>query len=118
MKIIKKKWTFLSNHGRVLAYLARNKQTTSQVIAYETGLSMREVQKLIDDLEKDGYITKEKVGRCNRYEVIPEMPLRHRLERRHTIGELLSALGCNRPGRGKESNQAQDPSIISNMSTS
>jgi predicted transcriptional regulator len=89
-------WTFLSNHGRVLIYLAKNNRTTAQIIAQDTGLSVRAIQKMIEDLEKEGYIIKEKIGRCNRYAVCPEMPMRHRLERRHKVGRLLSALGCDK----------------------
>ena len=84
-----KKWTFLSNHGRVFSYLARHPDNTTQLIAQEVGLSIRAVQKIIDDLENDGYLHRQKIGRCNHYSIHPDMPMRHRMESDHTVRELL-----------------------------
>jgi hypothetical protein len=84
-----KQWTFLSNHGRVFAYLAKHPENTAQVIAQEVGLSIRAVQKIIDDLEREGYLDRQKFGRCNRYAVHPEMHMRHRMEAEFTVGEIL-----------------------------
>ena len=95
-------WTFLSNHGRLFAYIARKRGGTMEVMARETGLCTRAVEEIIRDMEKDGYLARERVGRCNRYTLRPEMPMRHRLERRHTVGELLSALGCEKVNRRLE----------------
>jgi predicted transcriptional regulator len=84
-----KTWTFLSNHGRVFAYLARNQNNTTQVMAQEFGLSIRAIQKIITDLEKNGYIDRKKVGRRNNYSVHPELPMRHHMESIFTVGEML-----------------------------
>jgi len=86
-------WTFLSNHGRVFAYIAKHPKVTTEAIAREVGLTQRGVQKIIADLEAAGYIARRKEGRCNHYAVHPELPMRHPLEREHAVGELLSALG-------------------------
>jgi predicted transcriptional regulator len=88
-------WTVLSNHGRMLVYLTRHPQCTTQLIAQRMGLSIRAVQKIIDALEHDGYITRRRVGRCNRYLVHSEMPMRHSLERGTPVGSIINAL---RPG--------------------
>lgn len=85
-------WTFLSNHGRVFVYIAKNPNSTTETISREVGLSQRGVQKIIVDLEREGYIAWHKEGRHNHYEVHPEMPMRHTLERDHVIGEILAAL--------------------------
>jgi hypothetical protein len=45
-------------------------------------------------LQEQGYINKKNVGRCNKYTIRPEMPLRHRFDREHTIGNLLEAIGA------------------------
>jgi DNA-binding MarR family transcriptional regulator len=89
----KKGWTFLTNHGRVLAYIAKHPQNTTQDTAQRAGLSIRAVQQIITDLEEGGYIARHKEGRCNRYTIHPEIPMRHRLEREHAIGDILIALG-------------------------
>lgn len=91
----KRQWTFLTNHGRVLAYLAKHPRTTTRKIAQEAGVTERAIQKIIRDLEADGYIVRHRVGRSNSYTIHPEMPMRHRMEREHAVGNLLLALGCD-----------------------
>lgn len=90
----KKEWTFLTNHGRVLVYIAKHQHSTTQETAQRAGLSIRAVQQIITDMEKGGYIARYKEGRRNRYVIHPEIPMRHRLERDHAIGDILQALGC------------------------
>lgn len=96
-------WTFLSNHGRIFTYLAKYPQVTIQALAFKTGLSIRAVSDILDDLEEEGYLTREKIGRANRYKVNPEKSLRHRLEKNKSTGNLLSGLGvktCASGGKG------------------
>ena len=90
---MKKDWTFLSNHGRVFAYIAKHPSTTTQEAAQQAGLSIRAVQQMISDLEECGYIAKRKEGRRNCYTVHSELPMRHRLEGEHAVGDILVALG-------------------------
>jgi predicted transcriptional regulator len=90
----KRKWTFLSIHGRVLAYITKHPQKTIQSISHEVGLSIRAVQIIIDELEEQGYMERQKVGRCNQYVIHPEMPMRHRFDRQHTVGDVLEAIGA------------------------
>ena len=88
----KGKWTFLSNHGRVFVYLSQHHSSTTETISRDTGLSLRGVQKIIADLESGGYVEHHKEGRCNRYKVHTEKPMRHRLEEGHSVGDILAAL--------------------------
>lgn len=101
--MLKRKWTFFSNHGIVIAYISKFPQSTAQEIAQETLLSIRGVQQIISDLEKENYIEKHKNGRCNQYTVHYELPLRHRLMRNHTIGKILLSVGYKPEDRGKVS---------------
>lgn len=89
----KGEWTFLTNHGRVLAYIAKNRQSTIQEIAQKASITLRAVQKILTELEEGGYIVRQKEGRRNHYIIHPEMPMRHRLERDYAIGDILFALG-------------------------
>ncbi len=89
----KGEWTFLTNHGRVLAYIAKHPQSTTQEIAQEAGITLRAVQKIIAELEAGGYLARHKEGRRNRYAVHSEIPMRHRLEWDHAVGDILVALG-------------------------
>jgi DNA-binding MarR family transcriptional regulator len=89
----KGEWTFLSNHGRVLIYLAKHPSSTTQELAQKASLSIRAIQNIIDDLEEGGYITRYKEGRKNCYTVNPALPMRHRLEKEFPVKEILLALG-------------------------
>ena len=100
----RKDWAFLSNHGRIFTYLAKHPQVTIQVLAHRTGLSIRAVSDVLDDLEEEGYLTREKIGRANRYEVNPAKSLRHRLEKNKSTGDLLLGLGIKKGENGGNGN--------------
>lgn len=85
-------WTFLTNHAHVLIALHRNPELRQRDISYAVGITIGAVQKIIGDLEDGGYVTREKVGRRNRYQINPKKPLRHPLEANHTIDDLLTTL--------------------------
>jgi hypothetical protein len=91
----KGEWTFITNHGRVLAYLSRDPMATAQQMAFETGLSMRAVFNIVEDLREGGYVSWVRVGRRNRYTVYSNRPMRHPLETGHRVGEMLAAIGSN-----------------------
>lgn len=82
-------WTFLSNHGHVLICLALDPETRLRDVAASVGITERAVQKIVDDLEEAGIVTRERSGRRNRYRLNVSVPLRHRLESHRTVGALL-----------------------------
>lgn len=92
-------WTFLTNHGHVLVCIAMDPGIRGRDIAARVGITERAAQSIIADLVAEGYITRTRVGRRNHYEIHPDLPLRHPLERGHPIGKLLRALAVPRPGR-------------------
>lgn len=85
-------WTFITNHGAVLAVIGEQQQTTARSIAQTLGITERSVQRIIRDLESAGYITKEKEGRSNRYSIIEHLPLRRHERRDVLVGDLLRVL--------------------------
>lgn len=85
-------WTFITNHAAILLLVSGNPQITAQEISREVGITERAVRIIIHDLEKDGYITKIRLGRGVRYSVNPDQPLRHRSQQGIVVGKLLSAL--------------------------
>lgn len=91
----KGEWTFITNHGRLLAYLAKHPDATTQKMAFDAGLSIRAVCQTLIDLKQNGYISWEKIGRRNQYKVYSDKPMRHLLERDYKVWGLLAALGCN-----------------------
>ncbi len=88
------RWTFFTNHAVVLLLIAEAPDATTARIAELAGISRRAVQMIVRDLEEAGYITRERVGRRNRYGIRRESKLRHAVLRdRANVGELLEALG-------------------------
>jgi hypothetical protein len=90
-------WTFLTNHARVLAAIARDPGTRVRDIAAGCLLTERAVQKIIADLEEAGYLTHTRTGRTNHYTVVPGAPLRHPADAGPTTEDLLAILVL-RPG--------------------
>ena len=85
-------WTFLTNHAHVLIVIARNPEARQRDIAHAVGITVGGVQRIVSELEQEGYITTERVGRRNRYTVVEEGPLRHPLENQHTVHDLITSL--------------------------
>ena len=85
-------WKFISNHGAVLAYVAKHPQALATDIAAVVGVRERTVRRIIADLLEDGYIEKKRVGRMNRYRVNLKAPLRHPVMRYARVGDLVKAL--------------------------
>lgn len=88
----KHKWTFITNHAAVLTLLDRDEQMTSREIALVLGITERSVVRIIKDLETDGYVTKRKEGRENRYTVNKELPLRRDDQQEVQVRKLLQLI--------------------------
>jgi DNA-binding IclR family transcriptional regulator len=82
-------WNFLTNHGHVLVFLSRDPEARIRDVAAAVGITERAAQAILAELESDGYVTKVKVGRRNRYEIHPELTFRHPAESGRPISELL-----------------------------
>ena len=89
-------WTFLTNHAHVLLCIAEDPDVRLRDVAARVGITERATQRIVAELEDAGYLSHEKVGRRNHYEVHTELPLRHPLEDHLAIGALLRVL-INRP---------------------
>lgn len=85
-------WTFLSNHAHVLVAIDQNPKLRQREIADAVGITIGAVQKIVSELERSGYLSRERVGRRNLYQINPDLPMRHPLEADHTIGEILRTL--------------------------
>jgi DNA-binding MarR family transcriptional regulator len=82
-------WTFLTNHAHVLIAVAADREARVRDIAERVGITERAVQGILDDLERGGYLERERVGRRNRYTLREGGRFRHPAERGHAIDELL-----------------------------
>jgi predicted ArsR family transcriptional regulator len=91
-------WTFLTNHAHVLIALHRDPDLRQRDIAGLVGITEGAVQRILNELESGGYLSIERVGRRNHYDVNTEADLRHPLDAGHTVGDLLDRLGPHSSG--------------------
>lgn len=82
-------WTFLTNHSHVLICLAMQPDMLLREVAIKVGITERAVQKIVLELEEGGVLTRERVGRRNRYTIKEGRSLRHPVEGHRQIKDLL-----------------------------
>jgi len=86
-------WTFITNHGLVLVYIAKYPQSTTRAVASAVNLTERTVHKIIAALETDKYIERQRVGRNNVYHINSRTELRHETIRDVLVEDFLKVLG-------------------------
>jgi DNA-binding MarR family transcriptional regulator len=82
-------WTFFTNHAHVLFCIESDPTVRIRDLALRVGITERAVQRIIAELEEDGYIEHERDGRRNLYQVHHEMHLRHEIEAHQTIASMV-----------------------------
>jgi len=88
-------WTFLTNHAHVLLCLAEAPAEGGirvREVAQRVGITERAVQRILSELEELGYIQRTRVGRRSLYTVDDTRPLRHPMEARCTVRDLLALI--------------------------
>lgn len=88
-----REWTFLTNHALVLSHIAHHPRVTARDLSNAVGITERASRKIIADLLNEGYITKKREGRGNRYRINPDLSLRHPSHGETAVGDLLETLG-------------------------
>lgn len=106
----KAKWSFLTNHARVLVCIADDPGVRLRDIAAALDITERTAFGIVIDLTEAGYVVKEKDGRRNRYRIQEHLPLPGAVGRERTIGEVLRLLIHT---RAPESAQPPDGSAAS-----
>jgi hypothetical protein len=86
------KWSFLTNHARVLVCIAHDPGMRLREIASALDITERSAFGIVTELADAGYVVKEKDGRRNRYQIQGHLPLRESVVRERTIGEVLDVL--------------------------
>ncbi|GCE29836.1 transcriptional regulator [Dictyobacter alpinus] len=86
------KWTFLTNHAQVFLCVTQNARLTAREIAATVGITERAVQRILSDLEQDGYVQAFREGRSNRYATDLDKPLRHPAQHGQRVGDLLEQI--------------------------
>ena len=105
------RWSFLTNHARVLLCIARDPGARLRDIAASLGITERSAYGIVTDLAAAGYVVKQKDGRRNRYQVQAHLPLPEPASREPSIGEVLAALmgdEARRPPAGTPPRPGED----------
>jgi DNA-binding Lrp family transcriptional regulator len=92
------RWDFLTNHAHVLLCVAHDSAIRLRDIADAVDITERAAHRILSELVEEGYVLRERQGRRNRYEVKPEVPLRHPMMKKRQVGELIEVL-VRPPGR-------------------
>jgi predicted transcriptional regulator len=92
-------WKFVTNHALVLCLIAQQPRITGREISSTIGITEKATRSIISDLEVDGYVTKHREGRRIRYQINPDLPLRHEMQQDKAVGDLLRLLGWERRQR-------------------
>lgn len=95
-------WSFITNHARVLLFIAGKADARLRDIAVALDITERTAFGIVTDLVQAGYVIKERDGRRNRYQIQDHLPLRDSIGRERPIGEMLALLSAS-PGPSAES---------------
>jgi DNA-binding MarR family transcriptional regulator len=87
-----RKWFFVTSHGVVLIQIEKNPGITVRELSERVGLTERQAHRVLADLVDEGYLSRERVGRRNRYQVNHAGPMRHPAIAELEVGDLLRAL--------------------------
>ncbi len=85
-------WTFLTNHSHVLLCIAADPGIRLRDVAAAVEITERAVQRIVAELEAEGYLQHTRIGRRNHYHVNTDGTLRHPLEKHLEVGTLLNVL--------------------------
>jgi DNA-binding IclR family transcriptional regulator len=107
-------WKFITNHAQVLLCVAHDPEIRLREIAESCSITERAAHRIIADLEEAGYITRERIGRRNRYQFHPEVAMRHprlghALLRDIRMGDLVAPLMDPDASNGARPAGAPDP---------
>jgi DNA-binding IclR family transcriptional regulator len=106
-------WKFITNHAQVLLCVAHDSEIRLREIAEACGITERAAHRIIADLAQGGYISRERIGRRNRYEFHPEVAMRHprmghALLRDITMGDMVAPLMADGESNGTAKKAAAD----------
>ena len=87
-----RRWAFLTNHAQVLICIARDPGARLREIGEQLGITERATHRIVAELAGAGYISRQRVGRRNRYTINAHLPLPDSIAREQSIGELLEIL--------------------------
>jgi predicted ArsR family transcriptional regulator len=85
-------WSFLTNHARVLICIAQDPGVRLREIGEAVGITERAAHRIVGELADAGYVSRQRVGRRNRYAIRSDLPVPDPLARNQRVGDLLAVL--------------------------
>jgi len=85
-------WNFFTNHANVLLCITEEPDIRLKDLAARVDISERAVKRIVADLERAGFIARERQGRRNHYLVNGEAAIAGPMTRGLQLSALLSAL--------------------------
>jgi DNA-binding Lrp family transcriptional regulator len=86
------KFAFLTNHGKTLLLIARDRRIRIRDIAATLEITERATQRIVAELATAGYLEREREGRRTRYTVKTDLPVGLPIQRDVDIASLLAIL--------------------------
>jgi predicted transcriptional regulator len=90
------RWSFLTNHARVLLSIAHDPGIRLREIGETVGITERAAHRIVTELAAAGYISRQRNGRRNQYTIQSHLPLPDPLAGEQSIGDLLGILAGQR----------------------
>lgn len=85
-------WTFFTNHAHVIFVLASDPEARLRDVAERVQITERAAQRIVHELEEEGYLKIIKQGRRNHYVVQGGKRLRHPIEKHRRLSDLIEVL--------------------------
>jgi hypothetical protein len=83
-------WRFLTSHALVLLSIHRDPDIRMRDLAAGVGVTERRAQKVVSELVDAGFLSRDRIGRRNRYAVRADLRVRHPDWGEHNLGDVLS----------------------------
>lgn len=103
-------FAFLTNHGKTVLLIADDRRIRIRDIARRLDITERATQRIVADLAKAGYLSRQREGRRNVYTVRSDVPLGLPIQRDIDIASLLAVLPSQDDSTENRSPQAASTS--------
>jgi predicted ArsR family transcriptional regulator len=85
-------WRFLTNHAQALLCIGSDPGIRLRDIAASVGITERAAHRIVTELVEDGYVSRERRGRRNHYQLQTHLPLRDPLLQDRKLADLLKLI--------------------------
>ena len=105
-------WVLFTNHMHILTALAQRPDLRLREIASEVGITERATHRIVSELVNDGYLTRERIGARNRYEIDETLGGAPSIfTSTTTLGRSMRMLGTSKEQSSTEQRAGQDETM-------